>query len=128
MSLHAEVPGNINIFELHEVIDMAEINLANKFNCMATIHMDPIDTENERLKDLKKLAKEIASEIDEEITIHDVRMVPGETHTNLIFDAVRPYNCKFSKEELKKELSNRIQKVENDINCVITIDEPFVNV
>lgn len=127
LSLHAEVPGDENIFELHEIVDEAEIALNTKFNCLCTIHMDPIDVKNERLKELKQLARRIAAEIDPEITIHDVRMVPGEKHTNLIFDAVRPHACKLSKEDLKKELASRIHEAENDVYCVITIDDPFVN-
>jgi len=127
VSLHAEVPGNENIFDLHEVIDETEVEINNKFNCLCTIHMDPIDIENERLKALKTLARKISREIDEGITIHDVRLVPGEKHTNLIFDAVRPHDCKLSKEELKKELAGRIHEAENDVYCVITIDDPFVN-
>ncbi len=127
ISLHAEVPGNENIFDLHEVIDETEVSIAEKFNCMISIHMDPIDMENERLKILKQLARQVAMEVDKNITIHDVRLVPGEENTNLIFDAVRPHDCSLSKEELKKELSERIHKAENDVNCVITIDDPFVN-
>lgn len=127
MSLHAEVPGNIDIYELHEIIDQAEVAVSEKFNCMCTIHMDPVDTENQRLKLLKQLARQAAQEIDSQISIHDVRMVPGEKQTNLIFDAVRPHSCSLSKEELKKELARRIQEAENDVNCVITIDDPYVS-
>lgn len=127
ISLHAEVPGNINIFELHEIIDQTEVAISEKFNCMVTIHMDPVDTENQRLSKLKQLVKSIAQGIDEQISIHDVRMVPGEKQTNLIFDAVRPHSCQLSPEELKKELARRIQESENDVNCVITIDNPYVS-
>lgn len=126
VSLHAEVPGNLNIFNLHEVIDETEVDIFTKLNCLCTIHMDPIDTGNERLKILKEKARNIAESIDENISIHDVRMVPGEKHTNLIFDAVRPHECKLSKDDLKKELASRIHEIENDVYCVITIDDPFV--
>lgn len=127
LTLHAEVPGDENIFDLHEITDETEVDISMEFNCLCTIHMDPIDTKNERLKELKQLAHNVASEIDEKISIHDVRMVPGERHTNLIFDAVRPHECKLSKEELQKELFFRIHEIENDVYCVITIDDPYVN-
>lgn len=127
VSLHAEVPGSYDVFALHEVIDETEVDIYQKFNCLCTIHMDPIDTENQRLNTLKELSRQTAMEIDSKITIHDVRMVPGEKHTNLIFDAVRPHECSLSKEELKKELTKRIHEKENDVYCVITIDDPYVN-
>ena len=126
ISLHAEVPGDRNIFELHEVIDKAELALAKKFNCNAVIHMDPIDTGNERLGPLKKLALEEAHKIDERFTIHDVRLVPGEKQTNLIFDIVRPHDSKISVKELKRKLTHAIRQRECDINCVITVDSPYV--
>ncbi|MCF0243037.1 MAG: cation transporter [Treponema sp.] len=126
MSLHAEVPGDQNIFELHEVIDDAEFAVSEKFNCLVTIHMDPVDLKNERLVILKQFAVAEAKKIHKGISIHDVRMVPGEKHTNLIFDAVRPHDCTLSKEEIKQILSKRINETEQDINCVITIDDPFV--
>lgn len=126
ISLHAEVPGDRNIFELHEVIDLAEIELSKKFNCSMVIHMDPIDTNNARLGDLKEIAMEEAKKIDCRFTIHDVRMVPGDKQTNLIFDIVRPYECKICEEQLKKDLSAAIRSRASDINCVITVDTPFV--
>lgn len=126
ISLHAEVPGNLDIFMLHESIDDAEVALAKKFNCEAIIHLDPIDTENERLALLKNEAKNAAATIDPEISIHDVRMVPGVSHTNLIFDAVRPHSCKFSPEQIKKMLHESIHSKYPDVYCVVTVDNPYV--
>jgi len=126
ISLHAEVPGNMNVFELHDAIDQAEVSLSMKFNCWAIIHMDPIDMDNPRLDSLKDLAKTIAHSLDDRITIHDVRMVPGDTHTNLIFDLVRPFDCKLSEDDLKRILGEIIHKEEPDVYCVITVDQPFV--
>ncbi|MCQ2595212.1 MAG: cation diffusion facilitator family transporter [Treponemataceae bacterium] len=126
ISLHAEVPGDKDIFILHDEIDLAEKALYDKFNCLATIHLDPIDTKNARLADLKKLAQDLAVEVNPKITIHDVRMVPGLSHTNLIFDVVRPYDCKLSAEELQKYLWIKIHEKENDVYCVITVDNPLV--
>lgn len=126
VSLHAEVPGNMNIFELHDVIDVTEVSVAMKLGCHCVIHMDPIDSENPRLQELKKVIHEEVMKIDENITFHDVRMVSGNTHTNLIFDVVKPYDCKISDEELKKLLSKQINDREKDVFCVITVDVPFV--
>lgn len=126
VSLHAEVPGDNDIYDLHEIIDEAEVSLAIKFNCNATIHMDPIDVKNERLSVLKSVAKEEAEKIDAGISIHDVRIVPGDRHTNLIFDAVRPHECALSHEELKKTLAENIHQRYDDVYCVITIDDPYI--
>ena len=92
ISLHAEVPGNMNIFELHDTIDNAEVDIASRFNCQVVIHMDPIDVENQRLAGLKTVVQQEITKINNELMAHDIRMVPGVTHTNLIFDVVKPFS------------------------------------
>lgn len=126
ISLHAEVPGDMDIFELHDVIDVTEVSLAMKLNCSATIHLDPIDTKNSRLAELKKELKEILAKINPELSCHDVRMVPGITHTNLIFDVVKPFFYKKNDESLKTEIQNLVNSKYPDVFCAITIDSPYV--
>lgn len=125
ISLHAEVPGDKDIFELHDIIDNAEVEISQKFNCQVIIHMDPLDTKNERLNELKLIVKTECEKINSNLHCHDVRMVPGITHTNLIFDIVKPFDIKSSDEELKKTLSLAIKSHCNDVNCVITVDQPY---
>lgn len=126
ISLHAEVPGDMNIFDLHDVIDVAEFDVAQKLGCQCVIHMDPIDTKNERLSELKEILKEELQKINSEITCHDVRMVPGTTHTNLIFDIVKPFSCELADEKLKVEIATAMLNRCKDVFCVITVDTPFV--
>ena len=125
ISLHAEVPGDRNIFELHEAIDDAEVAISKKFNCSATIHLDPIDVSNPETASLKTLISEFAKTLDENITIHDLRIVPGKGHSNVIFDAVHPYSCKITKEELSKALAKKVKEYNPTYNTVIYIDKPF---
>lgn len=126
LSLHAEVPGDRDIFELHEVIDETEVALSKKFKCVAVIHMDPIDVKNERLNQIKLFMLNELPKIDDDLKFHDVRLVPGSKHTNLIFDVVKPFDCPLSDKALKSKVSKLIKDNYSDINCVITVDSPFV--
>lgn len=126
VSLHAEVPGDMDIFELHEVIDQAEVSIGRKFGCEVVIHMDPIDINNEQLKDLKQIVKEECYKLHQDLHCHDVRMVPGENNTNLIFDVVKPHDMTLTDEELRTQLSGAIKSRTEKISCVITIDQPYV--
>lgn len=126
VSLHAEVPGDMDIFELHEVIDQAEVSIGRKFGCEVVIHMDPIDINNEQLKDLKQIVKEECHKLHQDLHCHDVRMVPGENNTNLIFDVVKPHDMTLTDEELRTQLSGAIKSRTEKISCVITIDQPYV--
>lgn len=100
ISLHAEVPAEGDILELHDVIDNTEVELRRKLNCDAVIHMDPVVTEDKHILYLKENIEEIIKKIDPVISMHDFRVVAGPTHTNLIFDIVVPYDYRISDEGL----------------------------
>lgn len=126
ISLHAEVPGNINIYSLHDVIDVTERELFEALSCEAVIHMDPIEVDNEVVKAMKVKVADKVAEIDTRITIHDFRMVQGETHTNLIFDAVVPYEVKMKDAEVKDMIKEKIKTIDEKLIAVITIDKSYV--
>ena len=124
VTLHAEVPGNGDLFALHDAVDSAELELQDTLGCMATIHMDPISMDDEKVASLRLQTALFTSELGEGISIHDFRMVEGPTHTNVIFDAVLPYNVKMTPDELKAKLTDFITAIPHH-NAVITIDRPY---
>lgn len=127
ISLHAEVPAEGNILEIHDEIDLVEMELKQKLHCDATIHMDPVITTDEHLKELKKQVTLLVEGIDERISLHDFRMVVGPSHTNLIFDIVVPFKCKMEDEELLAEIQSRVQKgIGENYFTVIQIDRYYV--
>ena len=91
VSLHAEVPEDQPIRKSHDVIDNIEMELQEKFNILSCIHMDPVDTDNPETLRLKALTIRLMNEVDESLTLHDFRVVTGDTHTNLLFDLVVPH-------------------------------------
>lgn len=125
ISLHAEVSQNIDILIAHDIIDNAENELRTRLNCSAVIHLDPISTEDERVNEVKHKITELAKAIDPSISIHDFRMVIGDTHTNLIFDMVVPYNVKRSDEDLKSEMSRLVKVIDDNFLTVISIDHDY---
>ncbi len=126
ISLHGEIPANGDILTLHDVIDNLEKELAAKLNCNVVIHLDPVDTENPQLQELKEEMEGILYEIEPDITMHDFRMVSGPTHTNIIFDILIPYNCKISDSDIKKTIYKAVHERHDNFFCVIHIDRPYV--
>ena len=110
ISLHAEVPSEGNILELHDVIDNIETELRRELGCEATIHMDPIVTSDEHVSETKSAMVSLIKSIDEELSIHDFRMVTGESHTNLSFDVLAPFNFRLTDEELLTEILQDVQE------------------
>ncbi|MDE6759748.1 MAG: cation diffusion facilitator family transporter [Lachnospiraceae bacterium] len=126
ISLHAEVPGDQDIYEIHDLIDRIERELNEKLFCEAVIHMDPIETDNEEVARMRDLIAKEVKRIDNRMTIHDFRMVTGNTHTNLIFDALVPYELKMSGEEVKGKIEEIVRNLEGDYFAVVHIDQGYV--
>lgn len=126
VSLHAEVRGDGNIFDLHDAIDTAETELKEQLGCIATIHMDPIEADNTEVSQMRAAVAETLKELDDVISIHDFRMVPGPTHTNLIFDAVVPAGYEKSDEELAANIRQHIHQTWPDRYAVVSIDHSYM--
>lgn len=125
ISLHAEVPGDGDIFVLHDVIDLIERELEEKLSCDATIHMDPIDTNDEAVAQKKAEVVALIEEMNENLSIHDFRMVVGNTHTNLIFDVVVPVGYKKPEDKLTEEIQQLVQKKWPECFTVIKVDHAY---
>lgn len=125
ISLHVEVPGNADIFEAHDEIDLIERTLKEKLSCEATIHMDPVVTDDEAVNELKAVVCTLVKDIDERVTIHDFRMVSGPTHTNLIFDVVVPFSIKMTDEQIKEKIGQLVSDYNSSYFTVITVDKAY---
>ena len=126
VSLHAEVSGDGNIYELHDLIDRIERELKEKLHCETVIHMDPIDVGNVKTVEMKEEMVKLVKAIDERLTIHDFRMVTGMTHHNMIFDVVIPADFKLSQEELKDIIQKKVWEKWPDYYVVIDVDTAYV--
>ncbi len=123
ISLHAEVPSEMGFMEAHELVDLIENDLREKYGALATVHMDPVETKNEVANEHKALVKKIISEISPSISMHDFRMTDGIKNRNLIFDVVVPYSLKISDAEIKRLISEKIKNEDENLNAVITVDK-----
>lgn len=127
VSLHAEVPSDSDILEMHDLIDMAEHELHEKFHCDAVIHMDPIVTNDAVTNRMHDAVVAIVKGIDPALSIHDFRMVQGPTHTNLIFDVVMPFKFKMTEKELAEAISTQVRRMEDHVYyAVINIDRSYI--
>ena len=126
ISLHAEVPAHGDIMALHDEIDNVEKQLHDKLGCEAVIHMDPIVTDDETTNAAHQKIASLVRGIDENISIHDFRMVTGPTHTNVIFDAVVPYGCKMSDREAEEKIKKAVHELDPSYFAVVQIDKSYV--
>ena len=121
-SLHVEVDGDADIYASHDMADLIERRLAVECGIEATVHMDPIAIRDPRVSELRAYAEAIVTEIDDRLRIHDFRIVPGETHTNLIFDIAAPFELALTNAELRSRVADAIHEKNNHLFAVITVD------
>lgn len=126
VSLHAEVPGNGDIYALHDTIDTIEYELSSKLGCDAVIHMDPVSPNGTKTAHMRDELAEAAKSIDPRLSIHDFRIVDGPTHTNVIFDAVLPNDSKLTEEEAVAQLEALVHSLWQNSHPKVHIDRPFV--
>ena len=121
-SLHVEVDGDADIYASHDMADLIERRLAVECGIEATVHMDPIAIRDPRVSELRAYAEAIVTEIDDRLRIHDFRIVPGETHTNLIFDIAAPFELTMTSADLRAKVADEIHKRNDHLFAVITVD------
>ncbi len=124
ISLHAEVPASGNILALHDMIDNVERQLRDEFNCTATIHMDPV-SDDEATTILHAATVKVVRAIDEQLKIHDFRVVEGPTHINLIFDVVVPFRYHMSDAQVRQAINDAVDEKMPGCCVVLTVDKEY---
>lgn len=126
-TVHAEVDANEDIMKSHDMIDNIERDFARDMDINLVIHLDPIITNDEEINHLKSMTEKIIKKIDKRLTIHDFRVVKGETHTNIIFDVVIPVGYDMNSSDLVKKIEESIKTVNQKYYAVVTIDKNYVS-
>ncbi len=127
-TLHAEVKNTLSLEVAHEISDKIEQDILKELNIFLVIHLDPLDTDNETVKNYKTLVCSEVTKMDSSASIHDFRMVNGTDQINLVFDLVLPYSykkedCRQFTDILRTALSNK----DHRLNCVITVEHSYIN-
>lgn len=132
ISLHAEVPCDHDVMEIHDAIDNLEVQLYRETGCLATIHMDPVQNNDPVVMELKDRTEKIVAELMPTVSLHDFRTVPGSSHTNLIFDIILPYDVMNGKKAMTEAEAVTLirhavyEKIGTNYHCVIHVDRPFI--
>ena len=121
-SFHAEVDGKGDIYELHDTIDNLERRIKEELGISCTIHMDPIVTDDGTVAELRRMLDEVLAELGMTVNVHDFRTVVGNTHTNLIFDIVLPFEYPLTENEVVVSISDAVHERRENCYCVITVD------
>lgn len=126
VSLHAEVPSDGDLLEMHDLIDHIEHDLAETCDCEAVIHMDPISVNDPEVNALKKQVGDIIYAIDSNLQFHDFRIVKGPTHTNILFDVLVPYKFSMKDSELIEAINQKVKELSPSYFIVVKVDHTYI--
>ena len=126
-SAHVEMAAEADPMESHDLIDNIEQDFKEQDGLIVTLHYDPIVTNDPKVNDMRNWINQAVKQIDGSLTIHDLRTVPGPTHTNVIFDCVRPHGLALTNEELSRRVSKLVCERYPRSICKITFDESYVS-
>lgn len=127
-SVHVEMAAEEDVMQSHDVIDNIERDFLHRDKLHMIVHLDPIITRDPLVNDLRGRLAEQVKEIHPELTIHDLRVVKGRSHTNLIFDCIKPHDLDMTDAQLKRAISERVCAEHPEYYCVITVDESYAAV
>lgn len=125
VSLHAEIPYDMEIMKAHDMIDELEMEIKKELGCDITIHMDPIINDDNTVNEMKQCIMNLVKSIEPSLSIHDFRMTVGPLRTNLIFDVVVPYDCEKSEEEIRDEIREEVLKLDGNYYARVQIDKGY---
>lgn len=123
ISLHAEVPAEGDFLKLHDIIDNIERELQTTLSCSAVIHMDPVLTKDSETSRLHEIVSSLAKQLDPSVSVHDLRLVKGPTHTNVIFDVAVPFQFRMDDPKIRAYFSEKIRLLDGSYFCVVNIDK-----
>jgi len=127
-SVHIEVSADTDIMASHDLVDNIERDLSRRLNILLTCHMDPIKVNDPLVNQMMQVAKDTADSLDGVIGVHDLRIVPGLTHTNIIFDVLISHDCTLKPEEILKAFQDAASAVNKNYFIVIDIEKGYTKV
>jgi len=126
-SVHLEMDAKADPMDSHDMIDNIERDFLREMGLHLVIHYDPVTTDDPRMAVMRALIGEIVREIHPGMTIHDLRIVPGNSHTNVVFDCVVPYGFGMPGREIRRQICERVQRDYPNYYCVITLENSFIH-
>lgn len=126
ITLHAEISQQMDIIDAHRLIDGLEMEIKTLFCCEASIHMDPIATDDELTNEMREVVENMVKAIEPDMSIHDFRIDIEDEVTTLAFDVLVPFQCAMSSEEIKAHISDKLKLINPNYGMMINIDKGYV--
>ncbi len=103
-SVHVEISAAEHPMESHDIIDDIERDAMAELNVHLVIHYDPVQLHDRHQERLRNRVDAVLAQISPELSIHDFRLLRGETGGTVYFDLEVPYDMKLDRAELDRRV------------------------
>ena len=124
---HVEMPSDMTLNDVHEIIDCLERDIKAKYSINISIHVDPVESADSYYDEIKNIVADTLKRVDESLSFHDLRIVKSPLQTNLVFDVTVTKDSNFTENELKKKIDDELQKVDKSYCSIITVERNFID-
>lgn len=124
-SIHIEVDADGDLMESHDMVDNIEKQISKELHILLTAHMDPVRVNDPVVLKMTDIAERVTETLEGISSVHDLRVVPGTTHTNVIFDVVMEPGCRLSTKEVCQAYEKAVQKENPNCFVVINFDKAY---
>ena len=128
-TIHAEVPMTASVVDAHAAIDAAEAAVMKQLGIALTIHLDPVDADNEHLNSIKTITQSYLDKNCPKADAHEFRFVEGTAAPGrlLVFELELPHGTQRSESNrIVAGIKGRVHGTFPDCDIKINIEFGFV--
>ena len=121
-SVHVEINAEENPLDCHDAIDCIERKTLEMLGVHLVIHYDPVvqnDTERQEMLDT---ITEVIGQLDDRLSVHDLRIVREKGESKLVFDLVVPYDKCNEHKALKTAIDDALKSRGKAYKTVVHFD------
>lgn len=126
-SIHIEVDAGVDVLISHDLVDNIEHRLRDELSINITAHMDPIALNDPNREPVARIIAQTMGKLPGILSFHDLRLVPGPTHTNVIFDVVISTDCDLTEQEITRVFNEAITNYNSSFFAVVDVDRNYVS-
>ena len=125
-SIHIEVDADGDLMASHDMIDNIEKNISKQLHIEIVAHLDPIRISDPIRNEILAVVEKTVEDIKGVTNVHDLRLVLGPTHTNIIFDVLVLDSCQLTHKDIHNRIQDAVQQMNPNYYVVINYDRGYL--
>lgn len=125
-TLHVEFAADTDVLEAHDIVDNIEKYFLEEEHILMTIHYDPIDTSDQKTVAVREFLEKTAKELNPKLSVHDIRLVSGNSHSNVVFDCMKPAGFDMPDAQIREYFCEKLKEFHETYRCVVKIEQSYV--